>query len=572
VNPKRQRLAGWQAGRGAEVIDLGSDVSTANRSRAANPRKGDCVEPLPRDVAKRALREAHTALAGARAALDAVLGPTFGRAMVAARRSLPGLRRARAAIDARPVRGAAHVWVPRGLGNAGLLLAVVLDGDHWPDAATFTARRLGCSDDSVRRQTRELVGLGLVEQRDGFLVATAAGRDRLRRCDPLPRRLLRPGVAGRTLAVLRAASVLYGETLGLRASRHGVRGDRERADLAGVHRETIGKARALLTSVGLATFSEVRRGRAVLVRGAAVTDAAGRPVGSHGRPLGESLRERVAATAAKRRATPAGTGRVTAAQTGRPIQCSTSTSPIHGAAPATDGWPFASRSDGCLEVHQAEPAGVALPFADPTRRHRRASVTAGDVLGELVPELGAAKADRAARAANSSERAAAELRRLAADPQTVPRLLRMPAPRAIVQVLEAAGVYDTAPRRRAGLAVQAARVLDPVRVLVLAFDVLLGRPASIGATLCSRLKRAIEGKPDLLTRCRAAWPIGQFLEVVARGNDAPARTIDAPRTEPSTPPARRQSATDGPRPISGASFDDMLRGMGLGDLARRVTA
>jgi hypothetical protein len=441
----------------------------------------------------------------------------------------------------RRARGEAHVWVPRGLGNAGLLLAVVLDGDHWPDAATFTARRLGCSDDSVRRQTRELVGLGLVEQRDGFLVATAAGRDRLRRCDPLPRRLLRPGVAGRTLAVLRGAAVLYGETLGLRASRHGVRGDRERADLAGVHRETIGKARSLLTSVGLATFSEVRRGRAVLVRGAAVTDAAGRPVGSHGRPLGESLRERVAATAAKRRATPAGTGRVTAAETGPPIQCSSSTFPIHGAAPAPDGSRFAPRLDGCPERAPVQQAGVDVSVADPTRRRRRAPMTAGDVLRELVPELGAARADRAKRAASSSERAYAELRRLAVDPRAVSRLLRMPAPRAVVQVLGAAQVFDLAPHRREGLAVQVARVLAPVQVLQLALDVVLARPHNVGAVMLDRLKRRLAGDGELLTRSRAAWSIQRFLDAVC--GDSVETPVSAETTKARTTPPPADSST-----------------------------
>jgi hypothetical protein len=210
---------------------------------------------------------------------------------------------------------------------------------------------------------------------------------------------------------------------------------------------------------------------------------------------------------------------------------------------------------------------VAVPVADPTQRHRSTPTTAGDVLAALVPDLPAAKASRAERAASSSARAAAELRRLAADPQTVQRLLRMPAPRAIVQVLAAAGVYDTAPKRREGLAVQVGRALDMAQVLALACDVLLGRPASIGATLRARLRRAVEGKPDLLTRCRAAWPIGRFLEAVAHDAQEPA---PAPLPEPSKVPPTAVGASPAPQPRGAApSFDELLSSMGLADLVRR---
>lgn len=466
---------------------------------------------------------------------------------------------------ARP-RGTCHLWVPRDLGNAGLLLGLVLDGDRWPDAPTFTACRIGCSDDSVRRMTSELARRGLVEQRDGFLVATTAGRARLRRCDPLPRRLLRPGVAGRTLAVLRAAAVLYGETLGMRAHRHGVRGDRERADLAGVHRETVAKARTLLASVGLATFAEARRGRALLVRAAAVTDATGRPVGSHGRPLGKAARERAADAAAKHRGTTAETGRVTTAETGPPIQCSSSTLPMQPATPAgANGSKRASLQDGC----------PAEPIRQPQPERSGRSQSVADVLNVLVPDLPAAEATRAATVTSSSEKARTELARIAADPQAVPKLLRMLRQKAVEQVLAAAQVFDRSPKRRAGLAVQVARVLAPEQVLALAVDVVLGKPRNIAAVLLGRLKRAMAGKGELLTWCRASWPIGRFLDTLREGGDA--RVAPLPRgcaPAASRPAAPRSSSLRPPapsRPDDGPlSFDHALRSRGLGGLVGRA--
>lgn len=446
--------------------------------------------------------------------------------------------------------GAAHLWVPRGLGNPGLLLGLVCDGARWPDAPTFTARALACSRDSARRWADELVRLGLAERSAGWLVATAAGRERLRRCDPLPRRLLRPGVADRTPALLRAASVLYGETIGPRASRHGVRGDRERADLAGVHRSTIRGARSLLASVGVVTFGEVRRGRAVLVRAAPLTKD-GTPIGSHGRPVGAATRNAVAEAAARRRGTAARTSRVTAAGTGSPIVLPTGETPMQGpAAPATEGsQKRASLQDGW-----------------PAAARRRTPASASQVLGALLPDLPAAKADRSAQAASSSAKAAAELRRLARDSAAVARLLRMPQAKAVEQVLAAAQVLDRAPKRRAGLALQVARVLDSAQVLALALDVVLGRPRNVGAVMLGRLKRAIAGTGELLTRCRASWPIGRFVEALADGEHqrdpvAPARrpAVTNPQHAADLPPALR-------------SFGDLLAAVGLGDLAGRATA
>ncbi|MGB3968761.1 MAG: hypothetical protein WBO45_18655, partial [Planctomycetota bacterium] len=112
-----------------------------------------------------------------------------------------------------------------------------------------------------------------------------------------------------------------------------------------------------------------------------------------------------------------------------------------------------------------------------------------------------------------------------------------------------------------------ARVLVPERVLALALDVLLGRPRNVGGVLLVRIKRALAGSGELLTRCRASWPIGRFLGEVARDSAVP-----APPTATATVSPPRRERVDEPGPVGGGSFDDLLRGIGLGDLARRATA
>ena len=466
-----------------------------------------------------------------------------------------------------------------------LLLGVALDvPGGWPDNCTDTARLFGVTREAVRDWRGRLVAAGLVTLEGGRIVPTGRARALLRCSDPLPRRLLRGRGPRPSPEALRACASLTADTIGPRADRRGVRTDRERADAVGVSEKTVRAARRLLASLGLLAATVEQRGRARVVRVVAERDARGKPRSAHGSPPAEARLQAAAERAERGRARlRRGANEMPsegANEKALPMQGPSVPSPMQPAEPAqADGDTIASRSGGCPEGQQAESAGVAVPVADPTRRHRSAPATVGDVLAAMVPDLPAAKADRAESAASSSVRAAAELRRLAADPQAVPRLLRMPAPRAVAQVLAAAQVYDKAPRRRDVFAVQVARVLDPVRVLMLALDVVLGRPRNVGVVLLGRLKRTIAGEGELLTRCRASWPIGQFLEAVAHGSDAPARPVATPRTAapshnttaPATAP-RREPVVNELRPMGGASFDDLLRGMGLGELARRATA
>jgi hypothetical protein len=205
-------------------------------------------------------------------------------------------------------------------------------------------------------------------------------------------------------------------------------------------------------------------------------------------------------------------------------------------------------------------------------------VPVADVLGVLVPELQGVVADRAAGAAASSAKARAALQRFAADPQALKRLLRMPAPRAIAQVLAMMQVFDKAPRRREGLAVQVGKVLGVAQVLALACDVVLARPRSVGAVLLQRLKRALAGNVEPLSRCRADWPIGRFIAAIADLDDldenAPAVRDGAGRRDGGTASAPPTPGAPGPDALRATgSFADLLRSRGLGDLiARRATA
>ncbi|MCC7065856.1 MAG: hypothetical protein IT456_23820 [Planctomycetes bacterium] len=91
-------------------------------------------------------------------------------------------------------------------------------------------------------------------------------------------------------------------------------------------------------------------------------------------------------------------------------------------------------------------------------------------------------------------------------------LLAQAPEKAIGGLLAAAGVFDMVPKRRAGLAMQVSQVLSVTQVLMIALDVLLGGPSNIGAVLRVRLNRALAGRRDLLTRCRASWSIDHFLK------------------------------------------------------------
>jgi hypothetical protein len=405
---------------------------------------------------------------------------------------------ASASTTPRPVRGERHLWVPRDLGNAGLLLALVLDGHRWPNNATGTANLLGVTREAVRHWRGWLVAFGLVLIDGGHLVATEAGRACLGRSDPLPRRLLRG--ARPTPKVLRACAAIYGECIGWRADRRGVRSDADRAASVCIGRGTVAAARRLLAARGLVKLEKVQRGRARLVRPRAELDAKGKPVGAHGSPLGELARQRLAVAAERGRRGANGSSSEGANGSSYPHQEATLPYPIGRDAPAgTDGAAAPAAKDG--------QAGSAHDAASAIDKLAQVAQAGGDLLAELARQRAEQNPQQQAEQAQDREASTRQrAERLLADG---PRLERAVADGRTADLLAAFGVFDRCDRvpqhkaallldrRRHGLAVRLAQVAGStsraalIVVQVVAAALRWRKLRSLGALVAKRLERFI---------------------------------------------------------------------------------
>lgn len=411
----------------------------------------------------------------------------------------------------RPARGGAHLWVPRGLGDAAMLLALVLDrpAGH-PDNCSATGRTLGQHRDTVRRHRAELLRLGLAVVERGFLVGTDVARAlRQQGCDPLPRAILR-GAGGRpTTAMMRAAAIVYADAVGWRAGRHGCRSDSERAGLAGVARKTVVAARMMLVERGLVTVEELRRGRAGLRRARLTADR----VATHGCPMSEARSVRLADLARRGRSRPHG-GAVPGDSEGAvrgdtPMQSPLGTVPMQAPPAPPSGFQIAALRDGW-----APRRGSTAPAADLVGV-AVAAMLPPNLQHHLRDEAGAERAEaEAGERAAAHDAACAELRRLAGDRGAVARLLALPDDRGCAQLLALLRVDDRAPRRRAGRAVHVGRLVGTAKLLAIAADTLLGRPRNLAAVLLQRVQRVADGESPQ-TRCRRDWSLRALLEAVA---------------------------------------------------------
>lgn len=391
--------------------------------------------------------------------------------------------------EPRPARSERFLWLPvlPDLGNAGLLLAMVLDGGPWPNALSATARILGVTREAVRTWRTALVRAGLVTLEGDRLVPTESGRRTLSRCHPLPRRLLADRRDRPTPGILRAAAAVLADAVGWRANRHGCRADHERAAAAGVGRALLREARRLLERRELAELERLKRGRAGLVRARLVLDDHGKPTAARGRSIGEERRAAMAEAAERgRRRVARGANestRVGANESTSPIQEPTAPEPQQAKPPRVPG--VASRLDGCPEPEGRDANGLAQALAEAKRAAWR------------TPK------------ATDRDRIRADLARL-----QPAKLLAMPAQRAVLELLRLAGVFDRHPKRLHGFAVQVARAFDPAGLLLHLADIVLGKVASVGAVLRRRVERRIAGEDarNLLTRSRVAWPLGRFLD------------------------------------------------------------
>lgn len=449
----------------------------------------------------------------------------------------PASRPDPAACHDRRARGDRHLWVPRGIGNAAVLLALVLDRDPGhPDNATATARMLEVDRESVRRWRRRLVADGLVVQVAGYLIATDAGRALLRQSDPLPRALLR-GRGGRpTPETMRACAVVYADAVGWRADRRGCRTDAERAKFAGVSRPTVRLARELMAARDLIGVEAVRRGRADLRRARLTDDRRA----THGAPMASARAERLAAAAVRGRSGLQGgaaqISRRGAAQISSPMQSPTETYPMQGPSPRpVDGSDVALLLDGCGTARRGRTVAAGDLVADVLR------AAAPESERQAIDDRTAATSASATAAAHAA--ACAELRDLAGDRAAVQRLLAKPDRTGCAALLELLRVFDRAPRKRAGLAVQVAQMLGTADLLALAVDSLLGRPRNLAAVVLARIRRHAAGEA-VRTRCRADWPLVRLLDAVAAADrQAPPAAGRRRAPEPRDHDPHRQIAT-----------------------------
>lgn len=450
-----------------------------------------------------------------------------------------------ASTTPRPARGERHLWVPRDLGNAGLLLALVLDGDSWPNNATGTAKLLGVTPEAVRQWRGWLVAAGFVFVDGGFLVATEAGRACLERSDPLPRALLRGERP--TPRVLRACAAIYSECVGWRADRRGVRSDADRAAALFVGRSTFAEARRLLAARGLVKLEKVQRGRARLVRPRAELDAKGKPVGAHGSPLCELARQRLAVAAERGRWGANGSSSEGANGSSYPHQVPSEPFPIRRDAPAgTDGAAAPAAKDG--------QAGSAHDAANAVAKLAEVAQAGGDVLAELTRQRAEQNPQQQAEQAQEREASTRQrAERLLADG---PRLERAVADGRTADLLAAFGVFDrcdrvaqhkAAPlldRRRQGLAVRLAKVAGStsraalVVVQVAAAALRWRKLRSLGALVAKRLERFIADAS--LVAVAGPWATLDARAVVAvfRGERPAPRGRGERRSEAAAPIAK----------------------------------
>ncbi len=404
-----------------------------------------------------------------------------------------------ASTTTRPARSERHLWVPRDLGNAGLLLALVLDGDRWPNNATCTANMLGVTPEAVRRWRGWLSAAGLMLVDGSFLVATEAGRECLAHSDPLPRALLRG--ARPTPKELRACAAIYGECIGWRADRRGVRSDADRAAALCIGRATVAEARRLLVARGLVKLEKVQRGRARLVRPRAELDAKGKPVGAHGSPLCELARQRLAIAAERGRSGANGSSSEGANRLSHPHQVPSEPFLIR----AENG---PDRQDGAAPPGaRDEQTSSAHDAANAVARLARVAQGGGDVLAELARQRAEQNPQQQAEHAQDREASTRQrAERLLADG---PRLKRATDNGRTADLLAAFGVFDHCDRvpkhraeslldrRRQGLALRLAKVAGSTSQAALivaqigAAAVRWGKLRSLGALVASRLVRFV---------------------------------------------------------------------------------
>ncbi|MBM4438065.1 MAG: hypothetical protein FJ029_12730, partial [Actinobacteria bacterium] len=275
---------------------------------------------------------------------------------------------------------------------------------------------------------------------------------------------------------MRAAGVIVAEAL---RKRDGIASDAEQAEQAGVAIGTLRAARRRLVQLGIVAVRREKRGRSRMVRVTLLARAWTRHLA--GVQVLADLAER------SRRGAAGGGQRLVPPP-----------NPRRGYSEAN-----ALRAP----VGSSRSLGAAEPT--PKQRPRDRRLDLADLLAGVTRRCVAVNAATPASPSNLNALLA---------PDAVQRLLlRMPAHRALEQVLLAVGVWTRAPKRRqraVGMLTRRHGSAAPGLLLAVIADALLDQVRSPAAVVAHRMGRLLSGRPSMaLTRC----------------NTAPAQLIDAAR-------------------------------------------
>jgi hypothetical protein len=270
-----------------------------------------------------------------------------------------------------------------------------------------------------------------------------------------------------TAPQLRAAAVIVAEAM---RGRDGISSDAEQAGLAGVAIGTLRTARRRLVQLGIICVRRERRGRARMVRVTLLARAWTRQLAGVQVLADLAERSRRGAAGGGKRLVP-------------PLN------PLRGSSEATAlRAPVGSSSPSSRSLGAAAPAPQQRPL------DRRLD------LDELL-----AGVTRRCVAVNAATPASTAHLNAMLAPDGVQRLLRMPADRALEQVLLAVGVWNRAPKRRQrsiGLLVHRHGRHAPALLLAVVADALLDRVRNPAAVVAHRLPLLLSGRPSMaLTRC-----------------------------------------------------------------------
>lgn len=362
------------------------------------------------------------------------------------------------------------IAIPRIGGNERLLLGLVFFEGATANNLSRLGREMGCSRTTAYTRRQEALRQGWLEERSGYLVPGKLP-DGIR-WDRLPAELMRKRGIGHKRKC--AAAVVHEEGVGSLSGY--IRSDSHRSDLAGgVCRDTVRDARKVLVGTGLDKLERVQRGRCKLTRTKVI---AGKNKGAYF--LGDKRKAQLAARseAARRR-------------------CPSFRKSSRSSFKKSSLNHSELRSGTTMGLRPVDGRGSSLPSdgqAKPTVRALADRIVAG-----TGKRLHSERADADQRQAG----ARATVERLLAQPGRIEDYLASHSTaQTTVGLLEAAHVFDTAPRVRqkwATALVEKLGDLAPEAVVCILVDVMRAggrsRAKSVGAIVAKRIRQLLGADP-----------------------------------------------------------------------------